>query len=117
MNVKAYVGNLEVIGDGYVHISDDNRLSLVIGDELEMEFTFLVDTKDKSPRTTYKAEGKKWSWELFNYVNPLGTGLLKPIEVGTLNSRKLFVSFYSWKPNENLDKRLINYVVYQEREA
>jgi hypothetical protein len=115
MNVKSYIGNLEIIGNGNVHVSAENPLNLIIGNELEMEFIFLPDTKDKNFRTTYKTEGKKWIWELFNFNNPLGTGVLKPIEVGTLNAKKLFVSFYSWKPNENSEVRIVNYVIYQEK--
>jgi hypothetical protein len=112
--VKAYAGNLEVIGEGNVHISEERPLKLLIGKDLEMEFNFISDSSTKKFNTSYRTEGKKWIWELTNYDNPLGSGVLNPIEVGTLNSRKLFVSFFSWRPNTNSENRIVSYIVYQE---
>jgi hypothetical protein len=117
INVKAQVGNLEVIGDGTVHVNMEQKLNLVIGGILDMEFEFLQDKNNKGFRTNSKVEGNKWIWELTNYNNTLGTGVITPIEIGTLRARKLYVSFWIWTPDEGIGRRIINYVVYLEKEA
>lgn len=112
--VKAYAGNLEVIGEGNVHVSEERPLKLLIGKDLEMEFNFISDSSNKESKTSYRTEGEKWIWELTNYDNALGSGVLNPIEVGTLSARKLFVSFFSWRPDINSASRIVSYIVYQE---
>jgi hypothetical protein len=115
--VKAYSGNLEIIGNGTAHVNSEQPLLLVIGGNLEMEFEFLSDSKDSEFRTSYRVEEGKWIWELTNYNNSLGSGIISPLQVGTLEERKLFVSFFVWTPNEKEGRRIVNYVVYQEKEG
>lgn len=117
LNVKAQIGNLEVIGDGTVHANMEQKLNLVIGGTLDMEFDFIQDKNDKEFRTKSRVDGGKWIWELTNYNNSLGTGVITPIEIGTLKARKLYVSFWIWTPEEGTGRRIINYVVYLEKEA
>ena len=114
--VKAFTGNLEIIGNGTAHVNLEQPLNLVIGGNLKMEFEFIHDTKNSNFRTTYRVEDGKWIWELYNYINSLGSGIITPIQVGTLEERKLFVSFYVWTPDEKEGRRVVNYVVYQEME-
>lgn len=115
--VKAKLGNLDVIGNGVVHTNTDQSLTLIIGGELEMEFVFVQDKSIKGFITKSKVEDKKWFWILTNYTNPLGTGVITPIEIGTLDGNKLYASFFIWTPEESSEKRIINYVVYIAKEA
>ncbi len=115
--VKAYMGDLEIIGDGTAHVNQEQQLSLVIDGKLEMGFEFLSDSKNSEFKTSYRVEDNKWIWELTNYNNSLGTGIISPLQVGTLDEKKLFVTFFVWTPNEKEGRRIVNYVVYQEKEG
>jgi len=115
--VTAFVGNLEVVGNGIVHVTEDQPLNLLIDKNLEMSFEFIVDSENKDARTSSRIEGKKWIWELTNYTNSLGVGLILPTELGMLKERKLYASFFIWTPNEKDGRRIVNYVIYLEKEA
>jgi hypothetical protein len=114
IKVKSFIGNLEIIGNGTVHSNEEQPLLLEI-DTLEMGFIFVRDEKNKETRTESAVVGSRWNWELTNYVNSLGQGIISPVEIGTLKARRLFVSFYIWTPNEKENRRIINYVIYLEK--
>lgn len=109
--IKTFVGDLEVIENGIVHANNDQPLRLII-DELEMTFHFNSDPENKQLSTISKVVDKNLIWELTNYTNPLGSGVISPLELGSLNNRKLYASFFVWTPNEYDGKRIINYVIY-----
>lgn len=115
--VTAFVGNLEVIGNGIVHVNENQPLNLLIDKNLEMSFEFIVDSNNKDSNTTTRIEGNKLIWELTNYTNSLGEGIILPIELGTLKERKMYASFFIWTPNEKETRRIINYAIYLEKEA
>lgn len=117
LDVKAFVGNLEVIGNGIVHANSDQPLNLLIGGALEMTFEFKTDNENKEFQTRYRVENNQWIWELINYNNSLGTGVIRPINIGNLKDRRLFASFFIWTPNPNENNRIINYVIYLEKES
>ena len=110
-NIETFVGDLKVIKDGTVHISNESKLKLKI-DTLEMEFDFISDTENKETKFDRVVNGNKWIWKLTNFNNSLGEGVLVPLAIGTLKNCKLFASFFVWTPDTNLGKRIINYVLY-----
>jgi ribosome biogenesis protein Nip4 len=113
--VKAFIDDLEVIGNGTVHVSDEKKLKLYLEENMEMEFEFVEDKTTREFKAESKAEKNNLVWVLTNYNNPLGTGVITPIEIGNIRNRKLFASFFVWTPDESLDVRIINYVIYLKK--
>jgi hypothetical protein len=116
LNVKNFVGDLEVIHNGTIHVTKDKPLVLQI-DDLKMKFNFLIDNKEKSFHTNYFVKDDTLHWELTNYTNSLGTGIIEPVIIGTLKRRKLYASFFVWTPNANEERRIINFVLYLGEEV
>lgn len=110
-NIKTTVGDLEVIKDAMVHLSDNNKLKIQI-ETIEMEFEFLNNSANKEPNFSREVIDNKWIWKLTNFENPLGTGILIPIEIGTLKGNKFYASFYVWTPDSKNSRKIINYVLY-----
>lgn len=110
--VKAFVGDLEVIESGTVHVGLNRNLKLQIGNNMAMEFLFVEDKKKEKGSIKTRIDGKKMIWTLFNFENTIGEGIINPLEVGTFNDRRIYLSFYISTPNKDNENRIINYVIY-----
>ena len=115
-SVTAFVGELEVLANGVVHVTRERIFSVKIGG-LEMRFDFIEDKDDTTISTVNKIEGPILTWTLKNYLNSLGEGVIEPVKLGRFMNRDLYASFYVWSPDSKNGRRLISYVVYlgQER--
>jgi hypothetical protein len=107
--VEARVGALTVVSSGVLHIPKDGKL-LLIFEGLEMEFTFRQD--DQQSRWVREIAGNRLTWVLYNFLNPMGQGLLEPGRLGNVNEREFYVSFFVWTPNPEAGSRIVNYVFY-----
>lgn len=83
-------GGNEVIASGIVHL-DSPRVSFKLAN-LKIAFKFTNDKEEK--RYTGEVIGDELVITLFNFNNSLGEGLIKPVEIGTLDSRPLLVTCY-----------------------
>ena len=111
--VKAYSGALEVIGNGTVHVTENYPLNLKLGTDLEMGFEFITDKNEKEFKISRRIDEKnKLVWVLTNFSNSLGTGVVVPMRLGALYDRSLHFSFFIWTPSSEVNKRIVNYVVY-----
>jgi hypothetical protein len=108
--IKSYVGDLEVIGNGVVPALIEAKLKLVLYD-LQFEFEFVTDKEHKGFKVERKVIEKKLSFILINFENALGSGLLSPLEIAHINSKRLYVSFWVWTPNLTEGRRLINWTM------
>ncbi len=107
----AFLGNLEVLRSETVHVSPERKLKINVND-LSLVFSFSTDSSVKETKISTSVDNKTLNLNLINFKNPLGEGLLAPAEVGTLNRRKLYLSFFVWTPNHDAGLRIINYVLY-----
>lgn len=111
--VKAYVGDLEVVGNGIVQVTKDKNLLLVLGSILKMEFKFESDKENNEfSINRHIGKNKRLIWTLTNFNNALGTGIINPIELGSLSKRKVFVGFFVWSPVPKSGNRIVNYTIY-----
>jgi intein/homing endonuclease len=114
VKVTAFVGDMEVIGNGIVQVSNSQQLILNI-DNLKMSFCFSSDTNNPSSKWSSVVEGDTLVWQLVNFNNSLGEGVLNQIKIGALNKRELFATFYVWTIDKNQGFRNVNYVIYLGR--
>lgn len=93
MKVSVNVENKELVHSSVVHIQDNQDIELDI-EGLKLKFIFVEDEADKSSGYRGSVEDNVFVMSLKNFNNGLGEGVLKPIELGHLNNRKLYVTFY-----------------------
>jgi hypothetical protein len=108
--IKSFVGELEVIGNGIVPALTEAKLRLAVN-ELQFEFEFVVDKEHTGFKVERKVIEKKLTFILTNFENSLGSGILNPLEIGHLNSKRLYISFWVWTPNLTEGIRLINWTM------
>lgn len=114
--IKTFVGNLELIKSEIAYITSNNKLSISFNETMFIEFAFNFNDKDKSASvTTETKDDNLLVINCLNFTNSLGQGLIDPLEVGTFNQRKLYISFFVWTPDPANGKRLVNYSFYLEK--
>lgn len=111
MTIKTFIGNLELLKSEIIHVSGTNKLKIEV-DNLILIFEF---EKNDSKQPEIKKElinEQTLKVSCTNFKNPLGEGVLSPIELGTLGGKKLFLSFFVWTPNIDKDAKIFNYCLY-----
>lgn len=91
MNVK--VGEYDVFDNGVVITHANKDIEFKIS-TLFIKVKFFKDDENTGQSVTPSLlEGNCLQLTLTNFENSLGTGLTEPIEIGTINGKKLFFQF------------------------
>jgi hypothetical protein len=94
---KITTGNAEVLDYGAVILYDNSPFSISFGEEngveLKLSFKFKTSSESKPTIETEDVENNTLNLTLVNFDNPLGTGTINPIPIGTWHNKKLSLSF------------------------
>jgi hypothetical protein len=101
--------NKEVLHSGVVHTFSANDLQFKL-DGLTFIFSF-IDDGGKQRVAGSTSSGKQLNIKLFNFTNPLGTGLIEPKRIGSYKHRELFIAFTVYTLNKKSTK-LFNYTFF-----
>lgn len=88
--VKIITAGFEVISSGVVHLSEP-EVKFVIGN---LVFKFRFKTESGDTRFVANVVDNEMVIDLYNFKNALGQGQLKPLEVGRIADRILFITFF-----------------------
>ena len=111
--IRTAVGDLEVIDSKTVHVTKESELSISIDELIVLiSFTNEKEEKDRIKRVIVNETTLKIVCN--NFDNPLGEGILTPLEIGVFNGRKLYLTFFVWTPNLTQGRRIVNYCLYLE---
>ena len=86
--------------------------------EFDFQMQFIVNEENPEQNLKLKIEGTLIRVECTNFNNPLGTGTIEPIEIATIDGKKLFIHFWSYLfGNEEKKQRTrrVEYTVLIER--
>lgn len=114
--VETKTGNYEIIASGqFILLSEgESSISITKGGE-KLKFTFLFKEDDsKEPKLQNDLiSDKELSFSFFNFNNSLGLGNTVPLEVGSLDGKKLLFSYRVFSlTDKNL--RTLEYTFYSE---
>jgi hypothetical protein len=98
------MGDYEVIASGIIHLTEPEIKFDISG--LVIKYKFSTDSEGS--RFWAEIVDGELVISLYNFSNPLGEGKIEPIEVGTINGRKLFSTFFVNTPQGN-NLRQFNY--------
>ena len=73
------------------------HIDLTDNESINIEFKFHCDESNEIKTSMHSPENGKVIFDLTNYTNSLGTGITKPVEIGALNDKKIFVIFYVYR--------------------
>lgn len=93
MNVKVNVENKELVLSSVVHVQENQEVGIEI-EGLKLKFNFIKDDENTSSSYRGVVEDGVFLMSLKNFNNVLGEGVLKPIELGHINNRRLYLTFY-----------------------
>ncbi len=108
-DIKISVGDYEIYDSGVV-ISHENKDILFEVKNLKIKIVFEnnPDIKDYEAKISLPEDRSCMTLTLINFNNSLGTGLTKPVEIGTINGSRLFLQFIVYRLGES-DSRMISY--------
>ena len=86
-----------------------NRLCCISNDSIDLKidlnenttiniiFNFHYDDGDEVKTTMHSPENGRVVFDLTNYTNSLGTGMTKPVIIGALNDKDIYIIFYVYR--------------------
>ena len=77
--------------------SIDLKIALTEIETINIIFNFHYEPGDEIKTTMVSHENGKVIFDLTNYTNSLGTGVTKPIRIGVLNEKNIFIIFYVYR--------------------
>ena len=81
-------------------ISNDSvslKIDLATNAEINIIFNFHDENGEEIKTTMQSPENRKVVFDLTNYANPLGTGITKPVKIGVLNDKIIYIIFYVYR--------------------
>ena len=111
--IRTTIGNLEVIDNKIVHVTQDSDLSITV-ENLTVQIVFISDKTETDKIKREVVDETTLKIVCNNFDNSLGEGILAPLEIGHLGGRKLYISFFVWTPNLSQGRRIVNYCLYLE---
>lgn len=77
--------------------SIDLKIDLTDNATINIIFNFHNEEGEKIKTSMNSPENGKVVFNLINYSNPLGTGISKPINIGTVNGKQIYIIFYVYR--------------------
>jgi hypothetical protein len=113
---KILSGDKEVFQEGTVITFNNEGIIFEIKD-IKVKLSFENDTSIKKPSMKAEnSEDKILTFKLINFNNPLGIATTKPLQIGTITGRTLFLNF-SVHTIGNTAQKTVHYTYYFEKEA
>jgi hypothetical protein len=89
-SLRIKTGDIEIISSGVIHLTEsDVKFEL---DGLVIKYEFINDSGEA--RFSSELISDELIIKLFNFSNPLGEGIIKPIEIGTIQNKPLLTTCY-----------------------
>ena len=83
-----------------LRISNDSvslKIDLIDNAAINIIFNFHYEKGDEIKTTMKSPENGKVVFDLTNYTNSLGTGINKPVKIGVLNGKNIYIIFYIYR--------------------
>lgn len=112
--VQIHIAQYEVFSSGSVMAFGTEPISFnMSGLAVSFVFCSKEDSSDPSIESQASSDNKKLEIKLLNFDSNIGVGSNRPIEIGILAGRKLFVLFHV-KQLGNTGVRVFNYTFFLE---
>jgi len=117
INIKSYVGDLEIIGSGNAHVTQGKKLKIEFV-PVKIEFQFKKDENVELGKIDFTMENEILSIIFTNFIHPIGNGILDPWQIGAYEGKQLFMTFFSKHIEDNLGNYyLCEYIFYTGKEV
>ncbi len=114
-DINIAINDLILLKSEYLLIDSDS-LKINI-DELILNIKFLDDEDpNRKPYLNAKASNDQTelNMKLFNYKKSNGSGFIKPLEIGELDEKNLYFSYWVQTINYEENKRILAFNLYKE---
>lgn len=118
MNVKITTANCEVVDSGFVTSFAGEPVNIILDattdTPFKISFVFLKNNEIKESLFNAEAPNQREViFRLTNFNNPLGTAVIKPIEIANNNEgKKLYISFFTYTVGDSAPT--LHYTIYRE---
>lgn len=114
--MKITTGNLEVFESGLVRTGLVSTIKFDF-QAIWLEFTFIIDGKDYRADYVPAEDVKGLKINIYNSDSIHGAGIVKPIYIGSLDGRELWLAYRSFKVSSEHDSWSLEYVFYKGDEV
>lgn len=109
LQVRISSSGKDILSTGTVNVFDKKDLRFSFEDmTIIMEF---IDDKGKQNIEGEAQSDKILKIKIFNFISSLGTGTTKPMKIGSISSRELYLSFVVYCLNED-SLKTVHYTFY-----
>lgn len=116
---RAASGPTEVLATGTVIAFEGNPITIQVGPvtgPLKLVFQFTDEAGRDEPRQEGKSpDPTTLEVTLFNFKNPLGSGTIKPIPIGTLAGRQLYMHYRIYALGAS--DKMLHFTIFRERDG
>lgn len=116
MITERYTDNFKILDSNVVLLPNNNSdltLHFKFDDfEFDFQMIFVDDKEDESQRLKRETEGSLLKAVCFNFNNMFGTGTVTPLDIATIEGKKLYIHFWSYLQGIEEDDRQIRKVEY-----
>lgn len=112
--MKITTGDKELLESASFLITDLGETVISVGDQDPLRFVlnFVEDADGKLDLVSEAVDNKTLRITLTNWNNPLGTTLVEPVEIGSYQNRRLFVTFFICKAGNEGQNRAVTFSLY-----
>lgn len=114
---KITSGHADVIASGTVISFDESPLNIDFGnssENLRLTLVFDRDSTNEFKLTAEPISQHELRLHIFNSQNStLGSGLLAPVHIGSLDEKDIFISFRIYSL-DNSEQRTVHYTIYEK---
>ncbi|WP_087026384.1 DUF6864 domain-containing function [Thaumasiovibrio subtropicus] len=115
--MKITSGNLEVFESGLARTGFTNNIKFDF-QSIWLEFTFILEGQGDYRADYVPAEDSKGlRVNIYNNDSIHGAGIVKPLKVGSLDGRELWLSYRSFRVSMDHDAWSLEYVFYKGNEV
>ncbi|MCZ7399674.1 MAG: hypothetical protein O8C62_08375 [Candidatus Methanoperedens sp.] len=120
MIVKIESGPTEVIASGDIISFSGNPITLTFGSPNET-LKIIFEFKDEEGKDDLRVEANTSDAQnlkvtFFNFKNPMGSGSVKPIPIGSLDGRRIYIQYIIYALTYSKDK-MLHFNIYKAEEV
>lgn len=114
IGTRFLISSYELIDSGVVNLfSDEFEIDVL---NLRLLFRFKKDKKKKEGDFIInRQESSVLVFDIYNSSNPLSQGCFEPLEIGSINERRLYLSFTVHTTSERVNARVFTYNLYMDK--
>ena len=116
MKITTGINDFEILGSGTIISFKDETINFELSPQVKIILRFVQDNDVKDQKMDFRIiNSNQIEILLTNFNNSLGTGNVEPLELATIDNKKIYLNFVVYSINEMISKT-VHYTWYAREE-